>query len=69
MMQFRLLSSPLLKRTIVFTDETVLLALWLSSMEIFMYPISTDIRVNKDLQPVNFTNQKLLKNRLKNRLA
>lgn len=69
MMQFRLSFSPLLKRTIVSIDETVLLALWLSSMEIFMYLISTDIRVNKDFQPVNFSNKKLLKTRLKNSLA
>lgn len=72
-MQFQLSFNPLLKRTIFLTDETVLVAahpLWLSSTEIFIYLIFTEIRVDKDFQPVNFSNQKLLKTQtLKNSLA
>lgn len=72
-MQFQLSFSPLLKRTIFLTDETVFIAahpLKLSSTEIFMYLISTEIRVDKDFQPDNFSNQKLLKTQtLKNSLA
>lgn len=67
MMQFQLSFSPLLKRTVFFTDERVLLTarpLWLSSTETSIYLISTEIRVDKYFQPDNFSNQKLLKNRL-----
>lgn len=74
MMQFRLSFSPLQKRTIFFTDETVLLAaqpLWLSSTDILTYLISTEIRGDKDFQHVNFLFEKLLKKTqtLKNSLA
>lgn len=72
-MQFQSSFSRLLNRTIFLTDETVLVAghpLWLSSTEIFTYLISTEIRIDKDFQPVNFSYQNLLKTQtLKNSLA